>query len=139
MSDAGELQLPRCDKAHARPRAGAIDRQPGRLARLRPDICGRVSGYWCLRPARAHDRLLLQPTSYLPAFDAALLQLVQALHDPVKHKIGGNECEYGEPSTRWGCVRWADARLCGIEGIIWTATLQPKNAAESPDRQDGVA
>ena len=38
-------------------------------------------------------RLLLQPTSYLPAFDAALLQLVQALHDPVKHNIVGNECE----------------------------------------------
>lgn len=37
-------------------------------------------------------RLLLQPTSFLPAFDAALLQLVQALHDPIKHKIVGNEC-----------------------------------------------
>lgn len=37
--------------------------------------------------------LLLQPTSYLPAFDAALLQLVNALHDPMKHTIGGKECE----------------------------------------------
>ena len=45
------------------------------------------------RKARADESLLLQPTSYLPAFDAALLQLVQALHDPSKHKIGGNECE----------------------------------------------
>jgi DNA replication licensing factor MCM3 len=38
--------------------------------------------------------LLLQPTDFLPALDTALLQLVQALHDPVKHRIAGNECEF---------------------------------------------
>lgn len=40
-----------------------------------------------------NGRLLLQPTSFLPAFEAALTQLVQGLHDPLKHKISGNECE----------------------------------------------
>jgi hypothetical protein len=30
--------------------------------------------------------------SYLPAFDAALTDLVKTLHDPTKHKISGNEC-----------------------------------------------
>jgi DNA replication licensing factor MCM3 len=41
---------------------------------------------------RADGRLLLQPMSYLPAFDAALSDLVKTLHDPTKHKIAGNEC-----------------------------------------------
>lgn len=36
--------------------------------------------------------LLLQPMAYLPAFDAALSELVKTLHDPIKHKIAGNEC-----------------------------------------------
>ncbi len=48
--------------------------------------------YQVCRAEKTLARLLLQPTSYLPAFDAALLQLVQALHDPIKHKIVGNEC-----------------------------------------------
>lgn len=48
-------------------------------------------GGWALL---INSSLLLQPTSYLPAFEAALTQLVQALHDPMKHKIAGNECEY---------------------------------------------
>ena len=47
------------------------------------------------------DGLLLEPFSYLPAFDAALTQLVQVLHDPVKHHIEGKECEYGLQPHRW--------------------------------------
>jgi hypothetical protein len=72
--------------------------------------------------------LLLQPTSYLPAFDAALLQLVQALHDPGKHKITGNECEH----LRVGMVEHTDhdCRLCRTEGIVRSTALQPQNTAE---------
>lgn len=37
--------------------------------------------------------LLLDPMSYLPAFDAALDQLAKVLHDPVKHKIADSQCK----------------------------------------------
>jgi DNA replication licensing factor MCM3 len=36
------------------------------------------------------DGLLETPMEFLPAIDAALLQLVQALHDPLKHDIHNN-------------------------------------------------
>lgn len=42
--------------------------------------------------------LLLQPMSFLPAFDAALSELVKTLHDPTKHKITGNECSFPQPA-----------------------------------------
>lgn len=40
------------------------------------------------------DGLLLQPMEYVPALDAALMQLVQSLHNPTKHKIEDKQCEY---------------------------------------------
>lgn len=39
------------------------------------------------------DGLLLQPTAFLPALEAAVKQMVQALHDPTKHNIRDKDCE----------------------------------------------
>jgi len=71
--------------------------------------------------------------SYLPAFDAALSDLVKTLHDPTKHKIGGNECKctvkcFSEQLT---------ARLRRIKRFIRSAALQPTHIEKSPDRKDG--
>lgn len=41
------------------------------------------------------DGLLLKPTEFLPAIEAALLQLVQALHEPHKHDIADKEYHVG--------------------------------------------
>lgn len=41
------------------------------------------------------DGLLLQPTSFIPAIEAALLQLVQSLHNPLKHTIKNKEYHVG--------------------------------------------
>lgn len=37
-------------------------------------------------------RLLLQPTSFSPAFDLALQSLVEAVHDPIKDDITNKQC-----------------------------------------------
>lgn len=65
------------------------------------------------------DGLLLQPMDYLPAFNAALLQLVQVLHDPVKHKIATNECEWGAVSFELCSL----GRLCRSSRLVRPAAL----------------
>lgn len=39
------------------------------------------------------DGLLLQPTAFFPALEAAVRQMVQAVHDPAKHDINEKDCE----------------------------------------------
>ncbi|EIW70928.1 hypothetical protein TREMEDRAFT_28916 [Tremella mesenterica DSM 1558] len=80
------------------------------------------------------DGLLLQPTSYLPALDAALLQLVQALHDPLKHKIAGNEyyCglrgSFGQQHCNPRTLRSHQiGKMVSLEGIVTRCSLvRPK-------------
>ncbi|KAK4686427.1 DNA replication licensing factor MCM3, partial [Tremellales sp. Uapishka_1] len=80
------------------------------------------------------DGLLLEPTSYLPAFDAALLQLVQALHDPLKHKIADNEYyvglrgSFGQQHCNPRTLRSHQiGKMVSLEGIVTRCSLvRPK-------------
>ncbi|OCF31031.1 minichromosome maintenance protein 3 [Kwoniella heveanensis BCC8398] len=80
------------------------------------------------------DGLLLQPTQYLPALDAALGQLVQSLHDPVKHKIGGNEYyvglrgSFGQQHCNPRTLRSHQiGKMVSLEGIVTRCSLvRPK-------------
>ncbi|KAK8864170.1 hypothetical protein IAR55_001416 [Kwoniella newhampshirensis] len=80
------------------------------------------------------DGLLLQPTSYLPALDAALTQLVQSLHDPVKHKIGGKEYyvglrgSFGQQHCNPRTLRSHQlGKMVSLEGIVTRCSLvRPK-------------
>nr|XP_018263376.1 minichromosome maintenance protein 3 [Kwoniella dejecticola CBS 10117]OBR85534.1 minichromosome maintenance protein 3 [Kwoniella dejecticola CBS 10117] len=80
------------------------------------------------------DGLLLQPTSYLPALDAALTQLVQSLHDPVKHKIAGNEYyvglrgSFGQQHCNPRTLRSHQiGKMVSLEGIVTRCSLvRPK-------------
>jgi hypothetical protein len=73
------------------------------------------------------DRLLLQPTQFIPAIDGALSQLVSSIHVVGKHDIAGKECS-SNPA-----LFLCDGKLnlsvydssCGIQGIIWSAARQP--------------
>lgn len=60
-------------------------------------VCCVLSWILC-RESRADEladppfSLLLQPTSFSPAFDLALTSLVEAVHDPVKDDITNKQC-----------------------------------------------
>lgn len=64
--------------------------------------------------------------SFLPAFDAALTDLVKTLHDPTKHKISGNECELLGTATG----AQLNARLYRIERIFRNEPLQSPKSQE---------
>ncbi|WWC93896.1 hypothetical protein V866_000733 [Kwoniella sp. B9012] len=80
------------------------------------------------------DGLLLQPTEYLPALDAALMQLVQSLHDPTKHKITGNEYyvglrgSFGQQHCNPRTLRSHQiGKMVSLEGIVTRCSLvRPK-------------
>ncbi|WVW83594.1 hypothetical protein I302_105615 [Kwoniella bestiolae CBS 10118] len=80
------------------------------------------------------DGLLLQPTQYLPALDAALMQLVQSLHDPTKHKITGNEYyvglrgSFGQQHCNPRTLRSHQiGKMVSLEGIVTRCSLvRPK-------------
>ncbi|CAD6577009.1 MAG: MCM DNA helicase complex subunit [Tremellales sp. Tagirdzhanova-0007] len=80
------------------------------------------------------DGLLLQPTSFIPAFDAALLQVVQASHDPTKHKILGNEYyiglrgSFGQQHCNPRTLRSHQiGKMVSLEGIVTRCSLvRPK-------------
>ncbi|KAL7421554.1 MCM DNA helicase complex subunit [Cryptotrichosporon argae] len=80
------------------------------------------------------DGLLLQPTSFLPALDAALAQLVQALHDPVKHDVAGKEYytglrgSFGQQHCNPRTLRSNQiGKMVSLEGIVTRCSLvRPK-------------
>ncbi|ORY32621.1 MCM2/3/5 family-domain-containing protein [Naematelia encephala] len=80
------------------------------------------------------DGILLEPMAYLPAFDAALLQLVQAIHDPIKHRIAGNEYyvglrgSFGQQHCNPRTLRSHQiGKMVSLEGIVTRCSLvRPK-------------
>ncbi|WVO16414.1 hypothetical protein L204_104089 [Cryptococcus depauperatus] len=80
------------------------------------------------------DGLLLQPMQYIPAIDAALLQLVQSLHNPVKHKIEGKQYyvgligSFGQQHCNPRTLRSHQiGKMVSLEGIVTRCSLvRPK-------------
>ena len=77
------------------------------------------------------DGLLMNPMEFLPAIDAALLQLVQALHDPLKHDIHGKEyyCglrgSFGQQHCNPRTLRSHQiGKMVSLEGIVTRCELQ---------------
>jgi DNA replication licensing factor MCM3 len=80
------------------------------------------------------DGLLKQPTDFLPAFDDALLNIVQRVHDPDKHEIAsksykvGLSGSFGDHHVSPRTLHAAQlGKMISLEGIITRCSLvRPK-------------
>ncbi|WVQ82394.1 hypothetical protein IAT38_004522 [Cryptococcus sp. DSM 104549] len=80
------------------------------------------------------DGLLLTPMQFVPALDAALAQLVQSLHNPVKHKITGKAYyvgligSFGQQHCNPRTLRSHQiGKMVSLEGIVTRCSLvRPK-------------
>ncbi|WOO85896.1 DNA replication licensing factor mcm3 [Vanrija pseudolonga] len=80
------------------------------------------------------DGLLLEPTSYVPAIESALQQLVAGLHDPLKHNITGKEYHvgfrgsFGQQHVNPRTLRASQiGKMISLEGIVTRCSLvRPK-------------